>query len=234
MLRDTLLNLTRQLYPTGRIFKLGAGFDITKLHYALTNASSTFISDSKSTLDSAIPDNANFTVDDATAWERRLGIIQGSSILADRKDAIIRKMNFPNSQLARQNWRWLEYQLQLANFGVFVHENRFPDGFGGFITKTLLEVDPFGDFLDDVECGNAEYGQYEFGGLLNNLVINYLEESKDAQFITDNSLRTSFFVGGAVLGDYANVPIAQKKQFRELIIKIKPLQEIGFLLINYV
>lgn len=235
MLRDLLVTLTNMLYPTGRAFKMGKDFTLEKLHYALSKSESQFIEDSKSTFDSALPDNDNFTEQDATDWERRLNITTSvGATLDNRKKAIIRKMNYPNNQLARQHWRWLDYQLQLAGFNVFVHENRFSDGFGGYETKTLYEVNPSSDFLDNVECGNAEYGEYEYGGILNNLCINHIEEEIDSLYSTDNGLRASIFIGGEILGDFANVPEVRRKEFKELIIKVKPIQEIAFLLINYV
>jgi len=41
------------------------------------------------------------------------------------------------------------------------------------------------------------------------------------------------FVGGVTVGSFANVPLARKNEFRQLILKSKPLHAVGYLFINY-
>src|SRR5690606_32537660 len=105
--------------------------------------------------DAQLPDNDGFTADDATDWERRLGMIYSPLVpLADRKLAILRKMNHPGTIKARQNWLYVEGQLRAAGFDVYVHENRFDDGMGGYDTKTPVE-------LSGGSASAAQYGQFQ-------------------------------------------------------------------------
>jgi len=119
--------LGKTLYPTGRAFKIPFGGVLDKLNSALSESEQRAFDDAVSILDSALPDNDNFTTGDATDWERRLGLITNPAVpLSDRKLAIIRKIRHPGNIPARQNFLYLQGQLQDAGFNVFVFENRFP------------------------------------------------------------------------------------------------------------
>jgi len=187
-----------------------------------------------STLDSALPDNANFTADDATAWEKRLGLITNSDVpLADRKLAIIRKMNHPGSIPARQSPEFLQRELRAAGFDVYVYRNRFPDGMGGYITKDPLTVTG-GIGGTNRQHGQFQHGQAQHGSAYTNLIVNHIEEEKDAIFDIGSNLRSTFYIGGTPIGTFANVDADRKAEFRQLILKVKPAQTVGFLLVNYV
>ncbi|MBC7486088.1 MAG: hypothetical protein H7282_05000 [Cytophagaceae bacterium] len=122
---NTLVTLSRQLYPTGRAFKMPRLGFLETLHKALGESESRAYTDALSILYNILPDSTNFTIDDIRAWEKRLGMITNESVsIGDRRLAIRRKMNFPD-QKARQNWRFLQGQLRAAGFDVYVYENRF-------------------------------------------------------------------------------------------------------------
>lgn len=228
---DKILKLTRQLYPSGRAFKMPTGGESEKLHKAIASSLGTTHDDARSILNSILPDNDEFSEADATDWERRLGLITNEAVpLADRKLAIQRKMQYPGTIPARQNFRYLEGQLQAAGFDVYVHENRFDDGMGGYETKTLEEVVGGGGIA--AQYGDFQYGDSQYGGLSPNTVVNHIDEAADA-FVIAN-LRFTFFIGGAVLGAFANVSTARKAEFRQMIIRIKPVQTAGYLLVNYI
>jgi uncharacterized protein YmfQ (DUF2313 family) len=230
---DKILQLTRQLYPTGRAFKMPDGSYFEKLHKALAVSEEQAFNDARSVLDSAIPDNDNFTADDAKGWERRLGLITNEAVaLSDRKLAIQRKYNHPGSIPARQNYRFLEKQLQDAGFDVYVYENRFPDGMGGFTTDTPESVS--GVTGDLIQYGQFQYGQSRYGVAKRNMIANYIDENIDWKFNVGSSLRATFFIGGNPIGSFADVDVNRKDEFRQLILKAKPVQCVGFLFINYV
>jgi len=129
---EKLIALTRQLYPTGRAFRVAVDSYKLRVHRALAISEDQAYNDALSTLNSALPDNEDFTEEDAAQWEHRLGLITNEAVLLDtRKAAIIRKMNHPGTVPARQHFTYLEGQLQAAGFDVYVHENRFDDGLGG-------------------------------------------------------------------------------------------------------
>lgn len=255
---DKILKLTKQLYPKGRAFKIPENGWYYRLHKGLAQSEARVYQEALGVLDSILPDNDNFTAQDATDWERRLGLINGTGVsLADRKAAIRRKMNHPGNVKPRENWMFLESQLQLAGFNVWVHENRFSNGMGGFEAidpSMALPANGYGEYGDveygDVEFGDvfsyyenlftfAEYGEFEYGEMeyggwiYNNVVANYIHESLDANFNVGGSHRATFFIGGQIFGFIADVPENRKDEFRQLILKLKEVQTVGYLLINY-
>src|SRR5688572_21021930 len=140
---NKIQSLSKQLLPTGRAFKVPKDSYFQKLIDGLAESEQRAYDDALSILNSAIPDNDNFTADDATDWERRLGLITGDGVsLADRKLAILRKYNHPGEIKARQHYLFLQKQLRDAGFDVYVHENRFPYGDGTYYTLSPLNIDP--------------------------------------------------------------------------------------------
>lgn len=232
--------LTKQLYPTGRAWNMPENGVFDKLTDGLIESENQAYIDGLSILDSILPDNDNFTADDAERWEQRLGLITNTSVsLADRKLAIIRKMNHPGTIPARQNWLYLQNQLQAAGFDVYVYENIFPDGVGGF--ETLSPTDIVGASVVhlwehgiDAEMGDVEHGTFYAGSVYENCVANYINEDLDAWFNTGDNLRNTFFISGPYIDTFANIDINRKEEFRQLILKLKPLQTVAFLFVNFV
>jgi len=257
-----LIKLTKQLYPTGRAFKIPEGGWYYRLHAGLAQSEARAYAAVTGVLDGILPDNPRFTADDASAWERRLGLIDGTGVsLEDRKAAIRRKMNHPGPIAARGNWMYVEAQLQLAGFQVWVHENRFSNGSGGFITvgpwDALANVG-YGQHSDDTEHGDdlehgddttyystlfdcaehgddMEHGEMEHGDCsYNQKVVNSLDAIIDAGFyVPTNNLKATFYIGGQVFGTFADVPASREIEFRQLILKLKQTQNVAFLLVNY-
>lgn len=210
------------------------GSFLEKLHIGLNQSEARAYADAVSILDSALPDNANFTSDDATAWEVRLGLITNLAVpLADRKLAIIRKMNHPGTIKARQHYLYIQGQLQAAGFAVYVYENIFSDGMGGFITKDPLIVSG-GIGGAKFQLADRQLGDRQLGPRFINIIANHIDEALDTIFDVGANLRSTFFIGGGYLGTFANVDADRKDEFRQLILKLKPVQEVGFLFINYV
>ena len=232
---EKILQLSRQLYPTGRAFKMPFGGDFERLNKALAASESRAYSDALSILNSALPDNDAFTGEDATDWEKRLRLISNPAVpLADRKLALQRKMAHPGKIPARGNYRYVEGQLQAAGFaGVYVFENIFPDGGGGFMTRTPVSFTGGNGFVD-AQYGDFQYGDFQYGKYWSNIVANHIEENLDNNFNIGMNLRSTFFIGGTPVGTYANVPASRKEEFRQLILRTKHTQEIAFLFINYV
>lgn len=257
VLKQKLLTLTKQLYPTGRAFKLPKDGWFERLHKGLAASEARAYNDAVGFLDSILPDNPNFTADNATDWERRLGLINGTGVdLEDRKLAIKRKMNFPGTIKPRENWRNIQQQLQNAGFNVWVHENRFYNGseyvtvdptdalvnedygeYGEYEYGEIEYGDDFSyyaDFFIFAEYGELEYGEFEYGGaVFANKVVNFIEQEKDATFYEGGRLVATFYIGGETFGTIAEVPEARKDEFRQLILKLKEVNMVAYLLINY-
>lgn len=233
---EKILKLTDQLYPSGRAFKLPKDSDFKKLHEAIGLSEERAYNDALAILDSILPDNDNFSLDDAADWERRLGLITNLSVsLANRKLAIERKMNHPGTIPARQHYLYLEGQLQAAGFNVFVFENKFPDGFGGIETRDPITVSG-GGAGTPIQMGDHQLGDVQMGsGISSGLIcVNYIDEAQDLLFDVGSNLRSTFFIGANPVGDFADVDQNRKDEFRQLILKIKPAQTVGYLFINYV
>lgn len=266
------------LYPLGRAFRVSNDSNLHKLHDALAESENTAYSSALSVLDSILPDNDNFTTDDATSWERRLGLITNTNTpLTDRKRGLIRKMNHPGTIKARQHYLYLERELRAAGFDVYIVENRFLASttldeqlgilefgeweFGGTnINPDKYEVTDPNTFSNEYANFTVEFGEWEFGGGIDySLVANHIDETLDNDFfstLTDfelpelgavefgewefggtftylQALRSTFFVSGNTPTEMANILASRKDEFRQLILRIKPVQTIGILLINY-
>lgn len=282
MLKDEIQRLTKRLYPRGRAFRFPFNSNLEKVNKGLSLSESRAYQDGLNVLNSILPDNDLFTEEDATNWERRLGLISNSDVSLNlRKLAIKRKINHPGTIKARQHYLYLEGQLREAGFDVYVHENRFPNGpefiepqlgvfefgdaeFGGQIENPdrYVVFDPIQLITEFQQFGTMEFGEWEFGGAsaqnTYSIIANHINEELDEDYFEtyqaygfgqisfDNwefedyefdyltALRSTFFIGGATFPNTANVPPSRKEEFRQLILKIKPVQTIGFLLINYI
>ena len=232
-IEDDFLSLSKQLYPHGRAFWIPEGGTIEGLCKAVNSEKIQFFNDATSIYGDLLPDNDNFSAVDATIWERIYGL-SGNAILllSQRKQALIQAMSFPGQQPARCHYLFIQAELQAAGFNVYIYENIFPNGSGGFKTKTPFEVS--GVAFPGVQYGQFNYGQSQYGQKSSNKIVNFIKDSDDLHFNLGGSLVSSFFIGGNTLGSFANVPASRHNEFRQLILKLKPVQNVGFLFINYV
>lgn len=236
---DQIEKLTKQLYPTGRAFKVPANSFLERLHSALALSEQQAFDDAVSIKDSSLPDNTNFTAGDATDWEVRLGMITNELVpLEDRKAAIFRKMAHPGDIPARQHFLYLQGQLQAADFNVFVFENRFPVYPDTFETRSPDEilglVGHFAQYSTSLQYGQSQYGGQQAGSNFEDVIANNIDETKDAFFDVGDNLRSTFFIGADPVGDFADVDINRKEEFRQLVLNVKPVQAIAYLFINYI
>jgi uncharacterized protein YmfQ (DUF2313 family) len=228
ILNDKILKLTKALYPNGRAFTMPVGGFLETLHKALINTEAQAYTDALSILNNILPDNANFTIDDATDWERRLGLVYSPlATLAARMQNIKNKMNYPGKYPAMGSYLYLQQQLRAAGFNVYVYENNF-----GGLTMTPEQLTGLNTFQNKWQFNDRQFGQVNFGGCYNNLIANSITQAGDLGF-KFGSLRNTFFVGGSPAGQIASIPASQQAQFRQLILQTKQVQTVGFLLINY-
>lgn len=227
---DLILQQTRQLYPTGRAFRMAPESVTEALHVALAVSESDAWNDAASLMDSLLPDSERFTEDDATDWERRLGIATDPDTdLEDRKAAIKQKLQHPGINPAKAHYLYIQQQLQLAGFNVYVWENLDPIYGGGFNYFNPYTLNP--NILTDIQHGDQQHGVQS--AYLNNVVANSIYNDSDIYFDFGSSLACTFFIGGSPLGTYANVPAERETEFRQLILRLKPVQNIAILFINY-
>lgn len=232
---DKIFNLTKQLYPTGRAWKMPFNGFFEKLHVGLSVSETQLYNDAIAIHYSILPDNSNFTEDDATDWERRLGLIANPNTpLADRKLAIKRKLNQPGLNPAKAHYQYIQSQLNAAGFNVYVYENKFPLYPEGYETKSPIEVSGDTSLLKKRRHGQFRHGQFQHGGVFSNKIVNHIDEELDLNFNMGGSYRASFFIGGSPLGTSVNIPTSRKNEFRQLILQLKQVQTVGFLFINYI
>jgi hypothetical protein len=224
---EKILALHTQLLPTGRAFRMRG--DREKLFSAITNVEATAYENAISFLDSLIPDNDRFTSQDATDWERRLGLITNLSVsLSDRKKAILRKMSFPEPN---GNYLYIQQQLRTAGFDVYVYENRFASYPTSYEPENPATINPA--ILSERMHGEFQHGDGQ-SHYFNNIVVNSIDNAQDILFNLGNNLNFTFFIGGATLGTYANVSAARETEFRQTILQIKQVRHAAILYVNYV
>ncbi len=262
----SIINNVKIMYPNGRAWWLPSGGDVPYikedasgdyitedgassyiteygtngiflgLHEALGATEAQAYEDALSFLDALLPDNDNFTMDDAIAWYRRLGLYNSGNVsLADMKLAIAQKYYGRSANRYRQNYLYIQDQLQAAGFNVYVYENRFDNGSGGYMTKTVSDI--LSATYPKAYYGFTRYGQVGYGYVGVPTItkcVNYIEESKDATFNIGSNWRSTFFVASDPITTFADVPESRKNEFRQLLISLKPAQTVGFLFINYI
>jgi hypothetical protein len=252
---DQIKALSKQLLPTGRAFRANVGGWFDALIYALSISEAKAYSDALSILDSIIPDRYDptlpdnlqiFTGQDCTDWETRLGLTvynpDGPNIplyqpnLKTRYDAILRKMQYPSTFKARTNPGNMQGQLQDAGFDVYVYRNRFFVS-GGWTTQNPVTISG-GTGLLAYQHGDHQHGDGQHGGEWGDIVANYIDLNQDLLFQVGTNQYFTFFIGGPNLSSpataYANVPAARMDEFRQLILKFKPIHTVAYLFINYV
>lgn len=212
----------------------GEGAYLLKLHRSLAESEATMYNDAIGTFDSIIADNANFTMQDALDWYRRLGIIVPSSPipLATMMDAINQKYRYPAGQVYRQDRAFIEGQLRAAGFDVYVYANNF----GGV---ALSPSDVLGIPVGSAYYGEISYGQANYGATYLDdgvtLIANHIESALDADFsIPPTNYRSTFFIAGATVTTFADIPASRELEFRQLIMQLKSAQTVGFLFVNYI
>ncbi len=218
---DQIINLSRQLYPTGRAWIMAPGSVFKKLHAGLALSESRVFEAAKNIYNSLLPDNSKFTDTDAERWIQALGIYKPGGTLEEKKAAILRKMKFPGGKLYRQSDEFLQEQLQNAGFDVYVERV-----YGSNVS-----------LYGDVIYGDALYND-KTQDFDKTIIANYISESQDTINYSDFSVnqRFIFLVGGEnpEAGNRASISADKKEEFRELILRIKPAHTVGYLLIDYV
>jgi uncharacterized protein YmfQ (DUF2313 family) len=234
MFLQKLLKLAKLLLPTGRAWRLFENNVHGSIQKGLALSNNRFIEDAMGLLDGILPDNFNFTTNDAEKWEARLGLpINPNVTLQDRKLAIQRKLNHPGDTPGRHSRLFFQQQLQDAGFtNLVVTQNKFNG-----VAKAPEE-------MIGTKHGDAVHGDAVHGGYLGGVVIDYLEPSIDEQRYLDYIYaqpsnkdlepfyRKTFFISAENL-EYATVDANRRRELRGLILRLMPASMICFLIVKY-
>jgi len=229
----TFANLSAQLYPTGRAFYMPKDGVMDNVHIAINRSFIRLINDCKSTIDSVFPDNENFNEEDCNLWEYRFGLrTNPSTSIKFRRDAILRKMGRGRNVPARQHKDYIEYQLQTAGFNVYVYENGFQEG-NDFVYKTPEQITEANSNI--VQHGNDfQHGLGSQHGAGGSQIIANSAKPNESFSVGENNQWATFFIGGETLGSFASVPANRQEEFRELVLKLKPMHLVAYTFINFV
>jgi hypothetical protein len=227
-----LVQLSSQLLPRGRAFRMFSDSSWESLFRALSRSEAEAYEVATSTFNSMFPDNDQFTADDATDWERRLGMTSNPlNPLATRKLAIRRKMAAPGQNPARGHYLFIQKQLQDAGFPVYVYENIFPAYPSGYTTVQPGDLNPA--VLEVVDYDDIQYGDSDYDAYCNHVIAKSLINDDDIRFDVGVDLSATFFIGGSPLGTMASIPAIRETEFRQLVLQLKQLQNVAFLFIQY-
>ncbi|MCM8906780.1 hypothetical protein [Tenacibaculum finnmarkense] len=226
-------DLARQLYPTGRAFNVKYNSVFYNLHKSFNVSFLRVLEDAQATIDSTFPDNENFTIEDVELWEYRLGLTSNNAVALNvRRDIILSKIAYPKNIKARQHPSFVESQLRASGFDVYIHENRFFEG-GEWIYKLPNEVANI-SLEESQHGGNSQHGDSFQHGASGFEVIANSSSSDEVYSVGESNLWATFFIGGVNLGDFTTVPENRTKEFRELVLKLKPAHLVAVTFINFV
>ena len=226
-----MANLATQLYPTGRAWYMLKNSVMDKFHSAINVSFVRLVDDSIQTLNSCFPDNENFSEDDCNLWEYRFGMRTNSALsLTVRRNAILQRMARGRNVPARQHIKYLEYQLQLAGFNVWLHENGFVES-GVRVFKRPQDIIAL--MPENVQHGSfTQHGiGIQHGGVNAEIIANSYRDN-ELYSVADEYLWATFFSGGETLGEVAEIPENRIEEFRELVLKLKPAHLVAFTFIN--
>jgi len=122
-IRENVRRLIQQLYPTGRAWQ--GKDDSLRERDVKADSISDYIYELETFIATILPDNDMFNNNDATNWERRIGLDYDPETLTldERKAEIIRKLSFPGGFKHTLTLDFLEYQLRASSFDIHVYPN---------------------------------------------------------------------------------------------------------------
>jgi hypothetical protein len=229
-----LIDMVNLLYPTGRVWLLPEKGSFRSIHDVINNSIIKVKDFCNEMIDSYFPDNDNFTEEDCDFWENKLGLITSNSLsLEKRKEIILRKIAFPQNIKARQGLDYIQSQIDLYGFDVKIYENIFIDENGNYYHANPVDV--IGEASLTTQHGfPTQHGQStQHGNGSFDIIANNIRDEVYSIGGNQNLWATFFIASKDSLYMGATVPNERKKEFKELILKLKPAHLIAFCLINY-
>jgi hypothetical protein len=224
---DLVCSLTKQLYPTGKAWYISENSNFENLHKGLNVSTARFARDAKETINSTIPDNIFFDESDVGLWEYRLGITSNPRTeLSIRRDSVLRKLSYPAGVQARQHPNFIQNQLRLAGFIVTIYENtipyRTPEDIVGIAAPEIQHA-------NDIQHGDGT----QSGGVNFSVIANSSSSPESYSIGGNENLWATFFIAGNHIEQPAYIQESREKEFRELVLKLKPAHMVAFININF-
>ncbi|MBP1638981.1 MAG: hypothetical protein H6Q17_564 [Bacteroidetes bacterium] len=216
-----ILKLQKQLLPTGRAFSVSTDSVFEQLLLGLGGQKTQTINNTIGILDSVIADNSAFDENDAAAWEEALGIYASStSTLEERIAAIYAKQQFPSNVKGRQHKSYLEYRLTQAGFECGIYE--WSD-----IKDKLSAIQHSASTHHSTAVHHGAISIPAYSGI----IANYLTQSQETQIPTSlQNLKNIFWIcGTSGFDSFIDIPSAQMKKFRHIVLEVKPLHTVAYL-----
>jgi hypothetical protein len=210
------MRITRQLLPTGRAWWLAANSYISNIFEALSVSDSRIENDIINIKYSILADSNFMSLEAVERWES-IFAIKSSTVIEDRILAINQRQSYPGNVLARQSMPYIQSQLQLAGFNVYLSK--------GFDVSTA-------EYYDDCYYDDVIYDSTSdvFEIIANDVVVN-----RDAHFclssLDDYAIYT---ISASDIISNAQIQVERKNEFRELILRLKPAQVVCVLKVTYV
>lgn len=230
------VDLTNQLYPTGRAWRLFNGNNLENFHKAINDIFLQVQQEGDSLLNSVIPDNDFFTIEDCLFWEGKLGLITNNLLtLEQRKQIILNKLAFPKNIKARQSLMYIQKQLEIYGFdNVKIYANIFQDQNGNYYYLSPEDLSSEGQ-LETQHSNSVQHGNSTQHGDSNYEVIANDVNNENYSIGGAENLYSTFFIAShSSLLEKGTVNINRKKEFKELVLKLKPAHSVAFTFINYI
>lgn len=247
-------DVTEKLFPTGRAHKVDKVGEDMRL--ALSDGVERVNDAIDDLINGVLPDNPNFTIDWCLRHERMYGLsVYPSDTLQVRMARILAHITPYPKDVGVLSLQVLQDEIDAAGWAgvLYIHENL--DGlYPQDVLPQLSYPMQSGDGqLADFQLGGYNYaddypqfyewfqlGDYQLGGGIlgtipqfNNKIANSLQRIEDL-FVNLAPVENTFYVCGQNLGDIVTLPQADEIPLRQLLLDIKPLNSVGFLLIEYI
>ncbi|WNO24209.1 hypothetical protein Scuro_48 [Acinetobacter phage Scuro] len=229
-----MIEMFKHLLPTGRAWSLTANKPLRKFFEALDPLTE----GPKDQADAVYGEWLPSTTTSLSEWESQFGLYSGRLTEAGRRS----RLDAAWKNNGGQSPAYIQEQLQLNGFNVFVHEWWEP---GTEASVGVNEQTParnpltvlnaqYAVTVPGVDCGEplAQCGE-EFaeagntlGGLVGYPLVNkFIYDSDEVGYtVPSDSQYWPFFmyVGGPNFGDIAEVPATRRYEFEALLLKIRP------------
>lgn len=250
----SIRDITEKLFPTGRAHKVGKVGEDMRL--ALSDGVERVNDAIDNLTHGVLPDNPNFNIDWCLRHERVYGLsVYPSDTLQIRVARILSHITPYPKDVGVLSLQVLQDEIDAAGWAgvLYIHEN-----LGGLYPQDVLPQLSYPMQSGDGQLGDFQLGGYDYandysqfyqwfqladfqlgGGMLgtvpqfNNKIANSLQWFDDL-FVNLSPIENTFYVCGQNLGDIVVLPQSDEIPLRQLLLDIKPLNSVGFLLIEYV